>query len=188
MLERKCVAIVAAIALWLLPAAATQALSVQVLDASLRDGVYHVSLEARVDAPVDDVAAVLTDYAAYRSLDPRIRSSAVLPPTGQETMLVRTVVYACAGLFCKNVERVERVERKDGELIATVIPDRSELKSGVTRTTWRAADAATRVTYEAEFVPDFWVPTIIGRRYVVKALKASTLELFSNVEKRARER
>jgi hypothetical protein len=129
MLERKCVAIVAAIALWLLPAAATQALSVQVLDASLRDGVYHVSLEARVDAPVDDVAAVLTDYAAYRSLDPRIRSSAVLPPTGQETMLVRTVVYACAGLFCKNVERVERVERKDGELIATVIPDRSELKS-----------------------------------------------------------
>jgi hypothetical protein len=180
------VALVALLAL--LPAAVAQALSVEAIDASLRDGVYRVSLEARVDAPVDDVAAVLTDYAAYRSLDPRIRSSAVLPPTTQGTMLVRTVVYACAGLFCKNVERVERVEQSDGELIATVIPDRSELKSGVTRTTWRAADEATRVTYEAEFVPDFWVPTIIGRRYVVKALKASTLALFSNVEERARER
>jgi len=180
------VAIVAAIALEVLPVAAAQALSVQSLDASLNDGVYRISLVARVDAPVEDVAAVLTDYAAYHSLDPRIRSSAVLPSTAKGTMLVRTIVHACAGVFCKNVERVERVERRDGELLATVIPERSELKSGVTRTTWRAADESTRVTYDAEFVPDFWVPSIIGRRYAVKALKASTLELFDNVEKRAR--
>jgi len=44
------------------------------------------------------------------------------------------------------------------------------------------------VTYQAEFVPDFWVPSVIGRRYAVRALKNSTLQLFDNVEKRARER
>ena len=164
------------------------ALSVQTLEASLRDGVYRIEFVARVDAPVESVAAVLTDYPSYRGLDPRIRASAVLPSDEQGGELVRTVVRACAGFFCRNVERVERVERHDGELLATVIPERSELKRGTTRTTWRAADEATSVTYQAEFVPDFWVPSAIGRRYAVRALEASTLELFGNVEKRARER
>jgi hypothetical protein len=168
--------------------AVTQALSVQSLEANLRDGVYRIVLVARVDAPVEGVAAVLTDYAAYRKLDPQILASTVLPPDDQGGELVRTVVRACAGLFCRKVERVERVERREGELIATVVPERGELKSGLTRTTWQAADDATSVTYEAEFVPDFWVPSLIGRRFAVRALKASTLELFGNVEKRARER
>ena len=175
-----------ALVLALLPAA-SQAMVVQSLDASLQEGVYRIALVVRLDAPVEDVAAVLTDYAVYRSLDPRIRSSAVLPSDDKDVELVRTVVRACAGFFCRNVERVERVEHRDGELLATVIPEQSELREGRTHTTWQAADTATNVTYHAEFVPDFWVPAL-GRRYAVRALKASTLELFGNVEKRARER
>jgi hypothetical protein len=168
--------------------AAARALSVQSIDASLSEGIYRVSLVVRIDAPVEDVAAVLTDYAAYRRLDPRIRDSAVLPSEGGGVELVRTVVRACAGFFCRNVERVERVERHEGELVATVVPERSELRHGLTRTTWQAVDEATDVTYQSEFIPDFWVPSVIGRRFAVRALKASTLELFDNVEKRARER
>jgi hypothetical protein len=164
------------------------ALSVQSVEASLRGGVYRIELVARVDAPVEDVAAVLTDYAGYRGLDPRIRASTVLPSEDQGVELVRTVVRACAGFFCRNVKRVERVEQREGELLATVIPEQSELKSGLTRTTWHADNEGTSVTYRAEFVPDFWVPAAIGRRYAERVLKASTLELFGNVEKRARER
>ncbi|HSD53485.1 MAG TPA: SRPBCC family protein [Burkholderiales bacterium] len=179
--------LVAALAIALLPTGA-QALSVQSLDASLREGVYRVELVARVDAPVEDVAAVLTDYAAYPQLDPRIRSSSVLLSEEAGVELVRTVVRACAGFFCRNVERVERVERRNGELLATVIPERSELREGRMRTTWQAAEAATDVTYQVEFVPAFWVPAVIGRLYAERVLRASTLQLFDNVEKRARER
>ena len=177
----------ACLALALLPRVA-DALSVQSLQASLRGGVYRIELVERVDAPVEDVAAVLTDYAGYLGLDPRIRASDVLPSEDEGVELVRTVVRVCAGFFCRNVERVERVERRDGELLATVIPEQSELKSGLTRTTWQADNEATSVTYQVEFVPDFWVPSAIGRRYAERVLKASTLELFGNVEKRARER
>jgi hypothetical protein len=164
------------------------ALSVQSLEASLRGGVYRIELVARVDAPVEDVAAVLTDYAGYRGLDPRIRVSTILPSEDEGVELVRTVVRACAGFFCRNVRRVERVEQREGELLATVIPEQSELKSGLTRTTWHADNEGTSVTYQAEFVPNFWVPSAIGRRYAERVLKSSTLELFGNVEKRARER
>jgi hypothetical protein len=179
--------IFACLAIALLPRVG-DALSVQSVQTSLQGGVYRIELVARVDAPVEDVAAVLTDYAGYLSLDPRIRASDVLPSEDTGVELVRTVVRACAGFFCRNVERVERVERRDGELLATVIPEQSELKSGLTRTTWQADNEATNVTYLAEFVPNFWVPSAIGRRYAERVLKASTLELFGNVEKRARER
>ena len=181
-------AAVVAISFGLLQAGAARALAVQSIDASLSEGVYRISLVVRLDAPVEAVAAVLTDYAAYRMLDPRIRASTVLPPDDAGSELVRTVVRACAGFFCRNVMRVERVQRGDGELLAVVIPEQSDLRSGLTRTTWRAEEQATNVTYEAEFVPDFWVPSVIGRRYAVRALRNSTLELFGNVEKRALER
>jgi hypothetical protein len=176
-----------ALAILLLPAT-TAAVSVQLIEASLNDGVYRVELVARLDAPVEDVAAVLTDYVGYRQLDPRIRSSSVLPSEEAGVEVVRTIVRACAGFFCRNVERVERVEHREGELLATVIPELSELREGRTRTTWQAAEASTDVTYQAEFVPAFWVPAAIGRRYAVRALRASTLQLFDNVEQRARER
>jgi hypothetical protein len=42
------------------------------------------------------------------------------------------------------------------------------------------------VTYETEFEPDFWVPEIIGRGFAMDTLRESTLELFGNVESRAR--
>jgi hypothetical protein len=47
-------------------------------------------------------------------------------------------------------------------------------------------DAGTRVTYEAQFEPDFWVPSFIARQFAGHSLRESTLELFSNVEQRAR--
>ena len=97
----------ACLAIALLPRL-VDALSVESVQTSLRGGVYRVELVARVDAPVESVAAVLTDYAGYRSLDPRIRASDVLPPEHEGEELVRTVVRACAGFFCRNVERVER--------------------------------------------------------------------------------
>ena len=180
-------AMLACLAIALSPRVA-DALSVQSVQTSLRDGVYRIELVARVDAPVEDVAAVLTDYAGYLGLDPRIRASDVLPSEEEGVELVRTVVRICAGFLCRNVQRVERVERRDGELLATVIPEQSQLKSGLTRTTWQADNEATNVTYQAEFVPNFWVPAAIGRRYAERVLKASTLDLFGNVEKRARER
>jgi hypothetical protein len=162
------------------------AMSVESLDASLTDGVYRISLQARLDAPVNRVADVLTDYPGYRRLDPDIRLSEVVDSPDGSTPLVRTRVRACAGWFCRNVERVERVDRGDHELVATVLPERSDLRSGVTRTTWQADGETTRITYHAEFVPGFWVPGFIGRHFAVDALKESTLAIFGNVEKRAR--
>jgi len=170
----------------LLGACPASALTVEKLVTEFRDGVYRVSFEAVLAAPPSKVAAILQDYSAYPSLDVRIRSSERLATEPGEAMLLRTRIHACEGLFCRNVTRVERVEAGPDTLVATVIPELSQLRRGLTRTTWQAQDGGTRISYEAEFEPDFWVPGFIGRQFAGHSLRESTLELFTNVERHAR--
>jgi hypothetical protein len=170
----------------LLGACPAPALTVEKLVTELRDGVYRVSFVAVLTAPPSSVGAVLQDYSAYPSLDGRIRSSERLASEPGGAILLRTRIHACEGLFCRNVTRVERVEAGPDNLVATVIPALSQLRRGLTRTTWKALDAGTRVSYDAEFEPDFWVPDFIGRLFAGHSLRESTLELFSNVERQAR--
>ena len=165
----------------------THAITVRSLQSTYSAPTYRVSLVALVDAPPQDVEAVLVDYRNYRSLDPRIRTSEVLSTVPADATVVRTRIRFCAAFFCRTIERVENVEHRPGELLATVIPERSELRRGVTRTAWRAEGSGTLVTYEAEFVPDFRVPDLIARR-ATRALRDSTANLFTNVEREAHAR
>ena len=177
-----------ALLVWLqLAAWPAHALSPVTLDVSIVAGIYRVKFVALLDAPVENVARVLTDYIGYVSLDPRIRSSEVVGTAPDGVPLVKTRIRACAGFFCRDVQRVERVTFEDGVLVARALPERSDLRSSVVRTGWRAEGDRTRVTYEAEFTPDFWVPAVISRNYAGRMLRKSVLELFENVEERARE-
>ena len=170
-----------------LSALPARSLEVGMIGTGLKDGAYRVVFQAVLDAPPDAVAAVLTDYAGYGELDPRIRSSEVLSRTRGGEVLIRTRVRVCAAFFCRNVERVERVTPGVSSLVAEVVPGRSDFRRGLTQTRWGAVRGRTRINYTAEFEPDFWVPSIVGNRYAEKELRESTLKLFENVENRARQ-
>jgi Polyketide cyclase / dehydrase and lipid transport len=170
----------------LLGACPASALTVEKLVTEFRDGVYRVSFEAVLAAPPSAVGAVLRDYSAYPSLDVRIRSSERLVSEPDGAVLLRTRIHACEAFFCRNVTRVERVEVGPDTLVATVIPALSQLRRGLTRTAWQELDNGTRVSYEAEFEPDFWVPAFIGRQFARHGLRESAVNLFTNVERQAR--
>jgi len=162
------------------------ALEVVSLETRVTDGSYRVTLDVLLDAPAGQVARVLTDYAGYVALDPRIRKSEVIGATPAGDLLVHTRIVACAAFFCRNVARVEQVRRLEGRLLAEVVPARSDLRRGWTRTDWSDEHGRTRVRYTAEFEPDFWVPAVVARSYASTTLKESVLQLFQNVEGRAR--
>lgn len=174
---------------WLqLAAWPAHALSPVTLDATVAGGVYRVTFDAVIDAPIDRVASVLVDFVGYAALDPRIRSSEVVGAAADGAPLLKTRIRACAAFFCRDVRRVERITMSDGALVATALPAKSDVRSSVAHTEWRAEGSRTRIRYEAEFVPDFWVPGLISRRYAAPMLRESVLQLFRNVEEQARER
>lgn len=166
-------------------AGASWALSVERLESRFEGGTYHVLLVALLEAPPAAIGAVVKDYADYPRLDPRIRTSERIGTGRGGEVLLRTRLRACEGIFCRDVTRVERVAEGPDSLTATVVPQGSQVRSGTTLTRWRAYGSGTRVSYEAEFQPDFWVPAIIGRRFAARGLRDSTLALFTNIEARA---
>ena len=164
------------------------AFQLRAADATYADGVFRVTLAVLLDASPSRIEAVLTDYRRFRLLDPRIQSARLIAREPDGSVLVRTIINACAGIFCRHVERVERVERRPGQVLATVVPGESDMRQGVARTFLRPNGEGTLVLYEAEFEPDFWVPRLIGNGLATRALRESTVMMFRNVEREARAR
>jgi len=157
-------------------------------EAAFANGVFHVVFEGVLAAPPAGIEAVLLDYTRYKVIDPRIKRARLVGHDPDGSMRVQTTIDACAGFFCKSVDRVERFEHSPGRLTATVIPEQSDMRRGIARTRWQVEGAGTHVYYEAEFQPDFWVPSLIGHGLALRALRDSTLRFFRNVEREANAR
>lgn len=170
----------------LLAAGNARALDVRHAEARFQDGAFHVRFEAVLDAPPAGVAAVLNDFRGFGRLDPRIQHVELLGSDPDGTVTMRTLIEACAGFFCRNVRRVERVRSRPGLLVSEVVPEQSDMRQGKARTRWEPVPAGTRLHYEADFQPAFWVPGFIGRYYALRALEQSTRQLFARVEQYAR--
>jgi hypothetical protein len=163
------------------------ALEIETSHAAYSNKHYQYELVAIIDAPVDRVQAVLRDYEDYKGLDPRILEARVIARPAAYVAILETTVRACFGPFCRDVKRVERVEESPLGLSAKADPDRSEVKFGETVVMLSVTEGRTRVSYRTSIVPDFWIPPFPGRRWMLRTLEETTLNLFRGVEKRARE-
>lgn len=149
---------------------------------------YFLSLKAHLDAPPMAVFAVITDYDRLHELHRRIRESRLVRRIDANTAEVYTRFWGClAGIFCKGMEQVERVEEvPPGELHATVIAEQSDLESGTV--SWRLAPdgAGTLLSYDSRMDPDFWVPPVIGDGLLKRSISRTTRDMIQRVEERAR--
>jgi len=165
-----------------------EALELEQVNASYAEEQYRCELVATLAAPAEQVAAVLRDYEAYPQLDERIRMARVLSRESQHVWL-ETKVRACAGVFCRTVRRVERVEENASTLVATADPARSDVEFGETRTQWEALDAEhTRVVYRTHLQPSVWIPSLFGRSWALNTMRDATVDLFERVEAAAQAR
>jgi hypothetical protein len=147
-------------------------------------GVYHIRAVAVVDAQAEYVHQVLSDFVHIYRLNPSITESEVLATSDKENTYVRTRVLGCAGYFCQELERVEKVhELPSGDLVADIVPEKSEFKSG--RTVWHveAMGERSRIVYESEMEPDFYIPPVVGRFMAKKSIRTEITTSFQNLEK-----
>jgi hypothetical protein len=149
---------------------------------------FQCELTVTLDAPLERVEAVLRDYERYPTLDARILDAHIVERPADNVALLATTLRACFGWFCRTVKRIERVEEGPHALDAVTDAARSDVQFGETRTRLQAADeGVTRVTYSTRITPDFWIPPLVGRRWMLSTLDQATRELFKNVERKAQE-
>ena len=177
-------AFLAVASLW---AAAAGAFEIEKSETRYRDRRYQCELSVKLDAPPDKVQAVLRDYERYPSLDTRILQARVLERPEPNVVVLETTVRVCFVWFCRNVTRVERVQESEHALAATTDPSRSDVKFGETQTQLAPDEGGgTLVHYRTSITPGFWIPSVVGRRWMLRTLEDASGDLFMNVEMRAK--
>lgn len=168
--------------------AAPWAFELQHAEAKFDDDEYRFEMTAVIEAPVDDVESVLRDYENYNLLDGRILEARIIERPLPNVVILATTLRACFGPICRNVKRVERVAEEPRQLLALTDPERSDMRFGDTRMEMSEEPSGrTRVSYRTRLKPAFWIPSLVGRRMMLETLEDATIELFTNVERRAQQ-
>ncbi len=174
----------------LLPDRPTEGAEVIRAEVHHEEDLYTLYLEARLSAPPMAVFAVITDYPHIQDLHRRVRESRVLRRLDARTTEVFTLLRGCvAAVFCKSIRRVELVtEDPPYELRAEVLPGQSDLKSGRVHWQLTAEGDGTRLIYQSEMEPDFWVPPLLGDALMCRSIRNTTQQMIEKVEQLARGR
>lgn len=151
-------------------------------------GEYETRIVALVDAPVEYVLDVITDYRHIYRINPSIVESELLQVGDDGVTRVRNRIEHCMYVFCFGIEIVEDVELiGDGNLLATIVPELSSFESG--NAMWHLrpfGDQRTRIQYRASFKPDFFIPPVIGSFIIKSKLREEFTASFARIECNAR--
>ena len=177
-------AVLASAAFW---AATAGAFEIEKSETRYVNRRYQCDLSVKLDAPPDKVEAILRNYERYPSLDTRILEARILERPEPNVVVLETTVRVCFGWFCRNVTRVERVQESQHALAATADPSRSDVKFGETHTQLAPGEhGGTLVHYRTSITPGFWIPPVVGRRWMLRTLEDASGDLFMNVEMQAK--
>lgn len=161
------------------------------VDVTRQNDRYLLAGEVLIAAPRAAVYAVITDFERLDELDEGIAEARVVERIDDRTTVVYTRLSGCVLLFCRDVERLERVEQvSDAEIVAHVVPGSGAGDIAYASARWLLTQEgeATRVVYETEIDPAFWIPPVIGPALVRGVLRKRVAATLGNLEQAARAR
>ena len=146
-------------------------------------GVYTVSFDMRLDADAASVRALMTDYDRLDRLSDIVIDSHVLDVLADGSKRIQLDVRACVWIFCRTVRRVEDVTTlENGDLSTNALPERSDFSHAVER--WRilATPGGTRLLYNAQLTPNFFVPPLLGPYLMKQAIRRELISAAQHLE------
>jgi len=147
------------------------------------DGEYNLRIDAVLNAPVEYVYKVITDYKHAYRINPTITKVEILPSYGDKVVRVRNISAQCVGPFCFDIAWTgDIVEARDGDLEVKTIPGLSNFVSGSAIWHIRSQGEHTRVLYESSLKPAFFIPPVIGGIIVKEHIKDDALATFRRIE------
>ena len=135
---------------------------------------YHMLGESIIQATPEFIFNTLMDYDNFHRLASGIAESRYIEADDPDQLLGYTRIDSCILFFCKSVEKVERIQATAFSEISTeVIPEQSDFVFNNSRWLLEESESGTRVTYEAEMEPDFWMPPLITKWAIRYKLRKS---------------
>lgn len=149
----------------------------------LEDGVYRITAQARIHAPVATVAGRITDYDNLSSINHAIEESRIIQNFSPDRQRVHSIIRACVLFFCRRVTQVQDMTRHPRYRIeASILPELSDFRYGHAVWQLEADGADTLMDFAAELEPSFWVPPLIGPWLFENKIVSELLESAAIIE------
>ncbi len=148
---------------------------------------YQYQFSVEVDAPIEAVRDVVTEYDHLERINNYVIRSEVLERYDERRLRRRLWLNYCVLVFCFDLYFVEDVEEfEDGAITTTVVPEESNFRRGYSN--WRIESISattTRISVEAEHEPEFWIPPVIGPLVFKRSFRKEVRETAINIEREA---
>ena len=147
------------------------------------DNRYVLEFDMRINANPLRVYELITDYNHLGRVNDSIEESELLVSLDDHNHRVRLVSDACVLFFCKTIRQVQMIEEINNQIvIATVIPEKSDFDYAHARWHVRPENGGTRIMFNADLKPSFWVPPLIGPSIVKSKLENEVIGTIENLE------
>lgn len=141
--------------------------------------------DTHLDASPEAIYKVLLDFDGdrYSKISDIYKESGYLPPDGDGTPLVYTLVEGCLLGFCRNMRRVERLEVVTPRFIRSkAVPERSDFKYSLSEWSLEPEAGGTKVIYRMDMEPDFWLPPFVGPWFLKRTLLRGAPAAIDQIE------
>ncbi len=146
-------------------------------------GVYTVAFDMRLDADAARVRALMTDYDHLDRLSDIVIHSRVLDVMPDGSKRIQLDVRACVWIFCRTVRRVQDVTTlENGDLSTNALPEHSDFSRAVERWRIEATPGGTRIRYDAQLAPNFFVPPLLGPYLMKQAIRRELISAAQHLE------
>lgn len=157
------------------------------LDVQHREGRYSMHVNALLDATLESVYQVLTDYDRFSRITDSIQETRVLDQSSPHTKIVYSKINVCVFLICINKEKIERIQfRSEIEIFATIEPERSDFTFGTTHWLLEREGEGTRLVLDLVIQPSFWIPPMIGPSIIKSVMHREGVSTALTIERLAR--
>jgi hypothetical protein len=148
---------------------------------------YYLRSESYIEAPPGLVFETLLDYENFYRISGGIKETRFLAPDADGRMRAYSRVESCVLFFCRSVEKVEHVTVvSEQEIVLDSIPELSDFRYNHSRWLIRPEGTGTRLGFEMDMEPDFWIPPLVGPWAIKMKLESSAMTMARRVEEMAR--
>jgi len=153
------------------------------------DKQYFITLEAVINADSHRIYQLLTDYENLNKLSDSIEESNLIYSLSEKDHRVQVKTEACVTFFCRTINQVQDVEELPNMVIVTTsLPDKSDVDYAHARWKVTAEEGLTRINFNSDLKPSFWIPPLIGPVLIERTLRNEALSVINGLERLAQQR
>ena len=168
-------------------ASSLQAAELRDIVVERKENHYRLDSTSWLDVEPEVLYAVLANHDLFGKFTSAVVESRNVEADEQGRPRFFSRFKGCVLLFCKTFVREGHLElTPHTELIAIVDPEKSDFELSREKWTLVPENGGTRMIYEFEMMPKFWVPPVIGPYYMKRALRTGGQKAVIRIEAVAR--